>query len=68
MKCILITNNWNDKVSAIKNDRANAKESLINAYLKLYINSNADKECSYIDKEYGIITTKDNKKIEFYII
>lgn len=68
MKCILITNNWNDKVSVIKNDRANAKESLINAYLKLYINSNADKECSYIDKEYGIITTKDNKKIEFYII
>lgn len=68
MKYVIITNSWNDKASVIKVDQANAKENLIKNYLKLYMDSNTDKEYSYIDKDYAIITTKDNQKIELFIV
>ncbi len=68
MKYVIITNSWNDKASVIKVDQANAKENLIKNYLKLYMNSNTDKEHSYMDKDYAIITTKDNQKIELFIV
>ena len=68
MKCVMITNNWNDKVSVTKVNLANAKENLIKTYLKLYMDINVNKERSYINKDHAVITTKDNQKIELFIV
>lgn len=68
MKYVIITNSWSDKILVINVDQTNAKENLIKNYLKLYMNSNTDKEYSYIDKDHAIITTKDNQKIELFIV
>ena len=68
MKYVIIIDNWNDKVSVTKVNLANAKENLIKTYLKLYMDINVNKEHSYINKDYAVVTTKDNQKIELFIV
>ena len=68
MKYVMIANNWNDKVSVTKVNQENAKENLTKAYLKLYMDKNVNKERSYINKDHAVITTKDNQKIELFIV
>lgn len=71
MKYMIVTiNNWNNKTEIEIVNKSEAKEMLFKKYLVYYIKKNLpiDKINSHIEDKYGIIVTRDNQRIEIYII
>ena len=71
MKCMIITiNSWNNKTEIEIVNKSEAKEMLLKKYLVYYTKKNlsVDKINSNIEEKCGIIVTRDNQRIEIYII